>query len=297
MKRLHRLRRPRACQEVTPKLPLTRDRGAAPASEEATGTPRTGTGTRKGTPRKRTRSKAVEGAVRPYSITARTSPLETAAPSATFSSVDLAGAVGGDLVLHLHRLDHADQVALGDLGALLDRDLEHRSLQRRGQRLARGARAAARLALALRRPFPPPAPAPRPRGRLADHLDVEELAGDLDLVVAGDDLGALRALRRAAPPPARSSSATSCPPSGRGRSPPSPTARWRGSRCGTGSGWSGRRSRTRPAPAACAASPARGRRPRRSAWRPSGRTSASPRSRPRPPSRPARPGPPARGRT
>ena len=65
--------------------------------------------------------------------------------------LDLAGAVGGDLVLHLHRLDHADQVALGDLGALLDGDLEDRSLQRRGQRLAGGARAAARLALALRR--------------------------------------------------------------------------------------------------------------------------------------------------
>src|SRR5829696_625257 len=33
--------------------------------------------------------------------------------------LDLAGAVSGDLVLHLHRLDHADQIALGDLGALL----------------------------------------------------------------------------------------------------------------------------------------------------------------------------------
>ena len=51
----------------------------------------------------------------PYSMTASTSPLETAAPSETFSAVDLAGAVGGDLVLHLHRLDHADQVALLDL--------------------------------------------------------------------------------------------------------------------------------------------------------------------------------------
>ena len=41
--------------------------------------------------------------------------------------------------------------------------------------------------------------------------------------------------------------------------------------------------------------PPRGRCPRRSAWRPSGRTSARPRSRPRRPSRRARPGPTARG--
>ena len=44
-------------------------------------------------------------------------------------------------------------------------------------------------------------------------------------------------------------------------------------------------------------SPSRGRGPRRSAWRTSGRTSASPRSPPRPPSPPARPGPPAPGRS
>jgi hypothetical protein len=38
--------------------------------------------------------------------------------------------VGGDLVLHLHRFDDADQVALGDLGALLDGDPQDRPLQR-----------------------------------------------------------------------------------------------------------------------------------------------------------------------
>ena len=59
-----------------------------------------------------------------YLITARTSPLETESPSYNVQLLDLAGPVGGDLVLHLHRLDHADQVALGDLGALLDCDLK-----------------------------------------------------------------------------------------------------------------------------------------------------------------------------
>ena len=84
-------------------------------------------------------------------MTARVSPALTAAPSVDVERGDFAGAVGGDLVLHLHRLDHADQVALGDLGALLDRDFEDGALQRRGQRLAGGAGAAAGLALAFRR--------------------------------------------------------------------------------------------------------------------------------------------------
>src|SRR4051812_17230073 len=43
---------------------------------------------------------------------------------------DLAGLVGGDLVLHLHRLDDADQLALLNLLTLLDEDLPHVPLQR-----------------------------------------------------------------------------------------------------------------------------------------------------------------------
>ena len=165
-----------------------------------------------------------------------------------------------------------------------------------GERLAGGAGTAARLALALRR-LPP---AGRGRGaagaRLADHLDVEELAGDLDLVVAADDLGALLGrgrgglLRRGRLQPVAVLHQVAAGLAAR------PTARWRGSPCGRGSGWSGRRPRTRRAPAASAASRARGRRPRRSAWPPSGRTSASPRSPPRRRSRRGRRGRPARGR-
>src|SRR3954452_8200105 len=60
-----------------------------------------------------------------------------------------AAAVGGDLVLHLHRLDYADQVALADLGALLDGDFEDGALEGRRQGLAGGAAAAAAFALAF----------------------------------------------------------------------------------------------------------------------------------------------------
>ena len=42
----------------------------------------------------------------------------------------------GDLVLHLHRLDHRDQRPLLDGRAGLDRDPEDRALQRRGERVA-----------------------------------------------------------------------------------------------------------------------------------------------------------------
>src|SRR3954471_19082296 len=99
--------------------------------------------------------------------------------------------MGGDLVLHLHRLDYADQVALVHLGALGDRDFEDRALERRGQRLARGRGTAGGGPVTFRRLAPV-----HGRGRgaaygLADYLDVEELARDLDLVVTGDDLGTL----------------------------------------------------------------------------------------------------------
>src|SRR5919108_5817421 len=64
---------------------------------------------------------------------------------------DLAGAMRGDLVLHLHRFDHADEIALGDLLPLLYRDLEDRALERRGELGAACATTAAAGALALRR--------------------------------------------------------------------------------------------------------------------------------------------------
>ena len=41
----------------------------------------------------------------------------------------------GDLVLHLHGLDHAHQRALLHVGAGLDGDLENGALDRRGQRI------------------------------------------------------------------------------------------------------------------------------------------------------------------
>ena len=90
-----------------------------------------------------------------YSIFASRSPALTAAPSVDGELGDLARLVGGDLVLHLHRLDHADEVALGDLLALLDRDLEDVALKRGDERVAGGGAAAAGLALALRRLLQP----------------------------------------------------------------------------------------------------------------------------------------------
>ena len=99
----------------------------------------------------------------------------------------LAGDVGGDLVLHLHRLDHADQRPLLDLGPLLDGDPQHRALQRRGRAPARhraGAGAVAR-ALALRRPAAAAGPAAARGGsRGADDLDGVQAAVDLDRVRA-----------------------------------------------------------------------------------------------------------------
>ena len=110
------------------------------------------------------------------------------------SFCDRAGLVGGDLVLHLHRLDDADELALLDLVALLDEHLPHVALQR-GDELVGAAAAAAGLALAA-------LGGPRGRGRAAaaatappanggaDDLDVEAPAGDLDGVVLLDRLGA-----------------------------------------------------------------------------------------------------------
>src|SRR4051794_12062629 len=63
--------------------------------------------------------------------------------------LDHARLVGGDLVLHLHRLDDADELTLLDGLPLLDEHLPHVALQRRDQ-LVRAA--AARAALALSTP-------------------------------------------------------------------------------------------------------------------------------------------------
>src|SRR3954451_9574272 len=60
--------------------------------------------------------------------------------------LDLAGGRRRDLVLHLHRLDHADESALVDVGALVDRHLEHRALKRGDERARRAAGALAALA-------------------------------------------------------------------------------------------------------------------------------------------------------
>src|SRR5439155_16174384 len=102
--------------------------------------------------------------------------------------LDLAGGRRGDLVLHLHRLDHADQGALVDLGALLHGHLEHGALKRRDQRPRSAAPAAAALAalggLAGRGGRAAVDPARAERG--PDDLDVEPPAGHLDRVLALD---------------------------------------------------------------------------------------------------------------
>src|SRR5919108_48603 len=64
--------------------------------------------------------------------------------------LDGAGAGRGDLVLHLHGLDHADERALVHLRALLYRHPQHRALDRRDE-LARRPAATAALLLAPRR--------------------------------------------------------------------------------------------------------------------------------------------------
>src|SRR5688500_10160828 len=51
---------------------------------------------------------------------------------------DRAGLVGLERLLHLHRLDDDDGVALGDLLALLDDDLDDGALHRAGDRVAAG---------------------------------------------------------------------------------------------------------------------------------------------------------------
>src|SRR5918995_1524760 len=85
--------------------------------------------------------------------------------------LDRAGARRGDLVLHLHGLDHADQ------------------------RAGRAAAASAVLLLAARSVAHCRGSAVGRRG-VADHLDVEAATGDLDRVVALDLLGLILVLGR-----------------------------------------------------------------------------------------------------
>ena len=101
-------------------------------------------------------------------MTASVSPLATADTDGDRELLDRARLVGGDLVLHLHRLDDADQRALLDGGSGLDGDLQHRALQRRGERVAARRRrrrwSAPGAAACARRP-PAPLGPPRPRRR------------------------------------------------------------------------------------------------------------------------------------
>ena len=152
---------------------------------------------------------------------------------------DRARLVGGDLVLHLHRLDDADELALLDGLALLDDDLPHVALQRRGELVGarpppppdlRSPRAAASAARRRRRR----AVAAPPANGGADDLDVELAPGDLD-GVALLDASPRRRPSASAALRTRASSATSCPRSGRGRSRRWPTARSAAAPCGTGS--------------------------------------------------------------
>ena len=223
-------------------------------------------------------------------MTAIVSPVATEPPSETPSSSTVPALGRGDLVLHLHRLDHADQRALLDLCALLDGDLQHRALDRRDE-LAGRAAAAAALALAARCL---PAGRARRRSRRAPRRSPSRRSGGRRP----------RPRSRARPSPARRRSRRLLGGRERELLEPvlvldevaaglavAPTARSRAAPGGTGSASSGRRSRTRRARAACAWSTPRGRRPRRSASRSSGRRAAAPRSPPRRRSRRARTGP------
>src|SRR6266540_155298 len=100
--------------------------------------------------------------------------------------LDGARARGGDLVLHLHRLDHADQRALVDRRALLNGDLQHGALDRRDE-LAGRSPATPALALPPRRLL---RRGSRPGAvrceRLADNGHVEAASRYLHRVLARD---------------------------------------------------------------------------------------------------------------
>ena len=123
---------------------------------------------------------------------ARTSPAETEAPSTTFSSSTLPARCAvisfSIFIASITQIRSPSATSAPFSTATL----KTVPCSGDGQRLARGAGAAAGFALALRR-LAAAGAAGRgdPGDGLADHLDVEELAGDLDLVVAGDRLRAL----------------------------------------------------------------------------------------------------------
>ena len=71
-----------------------------------------------------------------------TAPLVTLAPTSAARPVTVPALCAVMRLLHLHRLEDDDQVAGGDGGAVLDRDLDDRALHGRGQGVAGGGRAA-----------------------------------------------------------------------------------------------------------------------------------------------------------
>jgi hypothetical protein len=72
-------------------------------------------------------------------ITAGTSPVATRGADCDRQLGDLSRLVGGDLVLHLHRLDDRDQRALVDHRPRFDGDPQHRVLDRRDERVGASA--------------------------------------------------------------------------------------------------------------------------------------------------------------
>ena len=202
---------------------------------------------------------------------ARTSPVPTESPAATRISAIVPAALGVDVVLHLHRLEHEDRLA--DLHGRADLD-EHRhdgALHRCRDRSVAdvGARAAARQLgpAASREPRAPPAGA-----RRQPHAHREAAAVDLDRAPCArrDRRRSRRRVRQ------RLGAATAEPRTATGRPRPRPT--WwsggrRGSRraraapCARGSSCARLRSRTRRARAASARSRDRDRVPTRSACR------------------------------
>ena len=114
-------------------------------------------------------------------ISQMTAPVVTVAPTSACEAGDGAGLVGVERLLHLHRLEHDDEVALGDLLALLDGDLDDGALHRGGDGVAarrrrrpscRGRASGFLAPRRRRRRRRPPSP--------AGSDDLEPLAADLD---------------------------------------------------------------------------------------------------------------------
>ena len=109
-------------------------------------------------------------------------PAVMTAPTSAVRPLIVAGLVGVERLLHLHRLQDDDQVALGDGVTLGDRDLDDGALHRARSASRRDAAAPAldrrparaRLRPAVAAAVPPPTPQP---GR---ERDLQALAADLD---------------------------------------------------------------------------------------------------------------------